>query len=42
MNRIPAIAPTIKQDNSVKDLQKLSRLELLDLKERQGKLLVNK
>lgn len=42
MNRIPAVAPTIKQDNSVKDLKKLSRLELLDLKERQHKLLVNK
>ncbi|CAD6995825.1 DNA-directed RNA polymerase II subunit GRINL1A isoform X1 [Ceratitis capitata] len=42
MNRIPAVAPTIKQDNSVKDLRKLTRLELLDLKERQSKLLANK
>ncbi|XP_067614417.1 DNA-directed RNA polymerase II subunit GRINL1A [Eurosta solidaginis] len=42
LNRIPAVAPTIKQDNAVKDLAKLSRLELLDLKERQSKLLANK
>uniref|UniRef100_A0A034VF17 Uncharacterized protein n=1 Tax=Bactrocera dorsalis TaxID=27457 RepID=A0A034VF17_BACDO len=42
MNRIPAVAPTIKQDNAVRDLTKLSRLELLDLKERQSKLLANK
>lgn len=42
MNRIPAVAPTIKQDNAVKDLKKLSRLELLDLKERHSKLLANK
>ncbi|XP_036332966.1 uncharacterized protein LOC118744212 [Rhagoletis pomonella] len=42
LNRIPAKAPTIKQDNAVKDLTKLSRLELLDLKERQSKLLANK
>ncbi|XP_053969859.1 uncharacterized protein LOC128871801 [Anastrepha ludens] len=42
LNRIPAVAPTIKQDNAVKDLTKLSRLELLDLKERQNKLLANK
>lgn len=45
LNRIPGgqvSMPLAQQENHIKDLSKLTRLELLDLKAREAKLLANK
>lgn len=42
LHRIPGEMPVAQKETHVKDLTKLTQLELLDIKEREAKLLANK